>query len=104
MMKIVLETKYIASEKNKFCKDTDDIPVLDLTTCKAEDAGYKFKVNGRDTIIYDHDTFEWNRPNFPYGCFLIPQDDNSAPQRRFNHHIDGTRNIVAQQVCFDRGR
>ena len=102
MMKIVLELRYIASEKNKLCKDTDDIPVLDLTTCKAEEQALKLKVNGRDTIISDYEYFEKNDADRPSGCYMIPQDDHSAAYRFFNHHIDGKREIVSQQICLDR--
>ena len=104
MMKIVLELRYIASEKNKLCKDTGDVPVIDLKTCKSEDLAFKMKVNGMDTIIPDHDLFQETNPDRPSGCYLIPFDDHSAAYRYFNHHIDGKPYVLSQQVCLDRGR
>ena len=102
MMKIVLEQRYISSEKNKLCKDTGDVPILDLKTCKSEDLAFKMKVNGMDTIITDHNYFERTEPTWPSGCYMIPQDDHSAAYRFFNHHTDGNRETVSQQICLDR--
>ena len=91
-----IEFTYFASEANKLCKDTNDVPVLDMQTC-AETIGY---IDNVDTeFISSHEEFTVTSPSYPPGCYV-----RGPAEVFFNNHLDGKKEVNSRQVCENRGK
>ena len=91
-----LEFTYFASEANKLCKDTNDVPVLDMQTC-AETIGYIDNVDSE--FISSHEEFTVTSPSYPPGCYV-----RGPAHVFFNNHLDGKKAPNSRQVCENRGK
>ena len=91
-----IEFTYFASEANKLCEDTNDVPVLDMQTC-AETIGY---IDNVDTeFISSHEEFTVTSPSYPPGCYV-----RGPSHVFFNNHLDGKKEVNSRQVCENRGK